>query len=137
MKLAEKYNKPVVIHTRDAIEDTYQILKKHKVKGVIHCFSGSYEMALKFIDLGFYLGIGGVITFKNSKLKDTVLKIGLEHIVLETDSPYLSPEPYRGKKNGPQNIYHIAKYLADLFDTDLKKVEEITSKNATSLFDLK
>lgn len=137
LKLAEKYNKPVVIHTRDAIEDTYQILKKHKVKGVIHCFSGSYEMALKFIDLGFYLGIGGVITFKNSKLKDTVLKIGLEHIVLETDSPYLSPEPYRGKKNGPQNIYHIAKYLADLFDADLEKVEEITSKNATSLFDLK
>lgn len=137
LKLAEKLNLPVVIHSRDAIEDTYRILSKYKVRGVLHCFSGSYEMAMKFIKLGFYLGIGGVITFKNSKLKDVVAKIGLEHIVLETDSPYLSPEPYRGKKNGPQNIYHIASFLADLFNTSIEEVAKITTANACNLFDLK
>lgn len=136
LKLAEKLHMPVVIHSREAIEDTYKILSRHNLKGVIHCFSGSYEMAEKFVKLGFYLGIGGVVTFKNSKLKDTVLKIGLEHIVLETDSPYLSPEPYRGKKNGPQNVYHIASFLADLFDVSLEEVEKITTENAMSLFDL-
>lgn len=137
LKLAEKLNLPVVIHSRDAIEDTYRILSKYKVRGVLHCFSGSYEMAMKFIKLGFYLGIGGVITFKNSKLKDVVAKIGLEHIVLETDSPYLSPEPYRGKKNGPQNIYHIASFLADLFNISIEEVAKITTANACNLFDLK
>ncbi len=137
LKLAEKLNLPVVIHSREAIEDTYTVLSKYKVRGVIHCFSGSYEMAQKFIHLGFYLGIGGVITFKNSKLKDVVSKIGLDHIVLETDSPYLAPEPYRGKKNGPQNIYHIASFIADLFDISVEEVAEITTANAASLFDLK
>lgn len=136
LKIAEKLNMPVIIHSRDAIEDTYKILSRYKLRGVIHCFSGSYEMAKKFVKLGFYLGIGGVVTFKNSKLKDTVLKIGLEHIVLETDSPYLSPEPYRGKKNGPQNIYHIASFLADLFNISLEEVEKITTANAMRLFDL-
>lgn len=136
LKLAEELNLPVVIHSRDSIEDTYNVLSKFHVRGVIHCFSGSYEMAEKFIKLGFYLGIGGVITFKNSKLKHVVEKIGLEHIVLETDSPYLSPEPYRGKKNGPKNIYYIASFLADLFDISIEEVAEITTKNATTLFDL-
>lgn len=137
LRLAEKFNLPVIIHTRDAIEDTYKVLSKFKARGVIHCFSGSYEMAQKFIKLGFYLGIGGVVTFKNSKLKETVLKVGLEHIVLETDSPYLSPEPYRGKKNGPQNIYHIASFLADLFSVSVEEVAKITTENAACLFDLK
>lgn len=137
LKLAEKYNLPVVIHTREAIEETYEILSKFHVRGVIHCFSGSYEMAEKFIKLGFYLGIGGVITFKNSKLKNVVAKIGLDHIVFETDSPYLAPEPYRGKKNGPQNVYHIASYVADLLNMSLEEVEDITTKNAMTLFDLK
>lgn len=137
LKLAEKLNMPVIIHTREAMEDTYNVLSKYNVRGVIHCFSGSYEMANKFIELGFYLGIGGVVTFKNTKLKDTVSKIGLDHIVLETDSPYLSPEPFRGKKNGPQNVYHIASFLADLFSIPLEEVAKITSSNAISLFDLK
>lgn len=137
LKLAEKFDLPVVIHTRDAIEDTYKVLSKFKTRGVIHCFSGSYEMAQKFIKLGFYLGIGGVVTFKNSKLRETVLKVGLEHIVLETDSPYLAPEPYRGKKNGPQNIYHIASFLADLFSVSIEEVAKITTENAIGLFDLK
>ena len=136
LKLAQKLDMPVIIHTRDAMEDTYKILSRYKLRGAIHCFSGSYEMAQKFVKLGFYLGIGGVITFKNSKLKDTILKIGLDHVVLETDSPYLSPEPYRGKKNGPQNIYHVASFLADLFDISLEQVEKITTANAMRLFDL-
>ena len=94
MELAEKYNMPVVIHSRDAIEDTYNILKDYKVKGVIHCFSSSYEMALKFIKLGYKIGIGGVVTFKNSKkLQEIVEKLDLKDILLETDSPYIAPEP--------------------------------------------
>ncbi len=137
LQLAEKLNLPVTIHSRDAIEDTYQILSQYHVKGVIHCFSGSLEMAQKFIKLGFYLGIGGVITFKNSKLKNVIAKIGLEHVVLETDSPYLSPEPYRGKKNGPQNIYHIACFLADLLNISIEEVAKITTTNAMCIFDLK
>lgn len=110
MKLAEKYNMPVIIHSREAALDTYEILKDYKVKGTIHCFSYSYEMAEKFIKLGYKIGIGGVVTFKNSKkLQDIVEKISLEDILLETDSPYLSPEPLRGKKNVPYNTYYVAK----------------------------
>ena len=103
LKLAEKYNKPVIVHCRDAWNDTYNILSKYKVIGVIHAFSGSFEMANMFIKLGFKLGIGGVITFKKCNLKDVVKEIGISNIVLETDSPYLSPEPFRGKRNNPSN----------------------------------
>ena len=92
LKIAEKYNKPVIVHSRDAIEDTYNMLKKYNVKGTIHAFSGSLEMANKFIKLGFKLGIGGVITFKNCRLKDVIKEIDLSNIVLETDSPYMSPD---------------------------------------------
>ena len=104
IEIAIKYNLPVVVHTRDSIQDTFDILKSYKVKGVLHCFSGSYEMAREFIKIGFKLGIGGVLTFKNSKLYEVIEKISLDDIVLETDSPYLSPEPYRGKKNNPYNV---------------------------------
>ena len=94
LDIASKYHKTVVIHSRDAIEDTYNILKNYSVKSIIHCFSSSYEMALKFISIGSMLGIGGVLTFKNSeKLKEIVKKIDISHLVLETDSPYLTPEP--------------------------------------------
>ena len=135
LRIAKKYNLPVVIHTRDAINDTYNILKDEGInKGVIHCYSSSYEMALRFINLGFYLGIGGVITFKNSNLKDVVSKISLNNIVLETDSPYLSPD--RGKKNEPCNILIVANYLAELYDVSFQKVSDITTKNVFSLFDL-
>ena len=136
LSLAEKLNLPVVIHTRDAISDTYEILKEYHVRGVMHCYSGSLEMALKFIDLGFFLGIGGVLTFKNSKLYEVIEKIGLENIVLETDSPYMSPEPFRGKTNESANIPIIAKKLSEIKGIPLEKVAEITTKNAFSLFDL-
>jgi TatD DNase family protein len=132
--LAKKYGLPIVIHTRDAISETYDILKDSGVKGVIHCFSGSLEMAKKFIELGFYLGIGGVVSFSNSKLGDVVREIDLSHIVLETDSPYLSP--FRGVKNEPKNIKVIAERIAFLKGVSVSDVEKITSANAISLFDL-
>ena len=134
LKIAEKYNLPVVIHSRDATCDTINILKKHNVKGIIHCFSGSLETALEYINMGYYLGIGGVVTFKNSKLKDVVLNVSLDHIVLETDSPYLSPD--RGQKNEPKNIKTIAKFIADLKGVSLDYVANVTTNNVKSLFDL-
>ena len=138
MKIAEKYNMPVVIHSREAALDTYKILRDYKVKGTIHCFSYSYEMAEKFIKLGYKIGIGGVVTFKNSKkLQDIVEKISLEDILLETDSPYLSPEPLRGKKNVPYNTYYVAKKIAEIKNVSINEVLTITSNNAIELFDLK
>ena len=138
MKIAEKYNMPVVIHSRDAIEDTYNILKDYKVKGVIHCFSSSLDMAKKFIKLGYKIGIGGVVTFKNSKkLQEVVEGIDLKDIILETDSPYIAPEPLRGTKNVPYNIYYVAKKIAEIKNIDIDEVFTITGENTTSLFDLK
>ena len=136
LELADKYDLPVVIHSRDSIQDVYDILKEHKCRGVIHCFSGSIEMAQLFIDLGFYLGIGGVLTFKNSKLYEVIEAIDLENIVLETDSPYLTPEPFRGKQNNPSNVYYVAKKIAEIKNIDVEKVIEITTKNATRIFDI-
>lgn len=136
LSIAEEYNLPVIIHTRESIMETYNIIKDYKVKGVIHAFSGSYEMAKKFIDLGYKLGIGGVITFKNCNLKDVVSKIDISDIVLETDSPYLSPVPVRGKKNSPLNLIYIAKYIAELKEIEYSEVIKITSLTASQLFDL-
>ena len=136
LALAEKLNLPVVIHTRDAIEDTYQILKEYKVKGVMHCFSGSIEMARKFIDLGFLLGIGGVVTFKNSKLYQVVEQVDLSNIVLETDSPYMAPEPVRGTVNESSNIPFIAEKISNIKGVSVDEVMNITTKNACLLFDL-
>ena len=136
LSLAEKLNMPVVIHTRDAIEDTYEILKEYNVHGVMHCFSGSLEMAKKFIGLGYLLGIGGVVTFKNSNLYKVIEEISLENIVFETDSPYISPEPYRGTINESKNIPIIAKKVSEIKEIPLEKVAEITTKNAINFFDL-
>ena len=137
LELAEKLNLPVVIHTRDAIEDTYQILKEYKVKGVMHCFSGSLEMAKKFIDLGYLLGIGGVVTFKNSKLYQVVESVDLSKIVLETDSPYMAPEPVRGSTNESANIPLIAEKISLIKNIPIEEVMNTTTKNACLLFDLK
>lgn len=136
LELAIKYHLPVVIHSRDATEDTINILKKYKVKGIMHCFSGSIETAKIYIRLGFYLGIGGVVTFKNSNLKKTLEEIPLEKIVLETDSPYLAPEPYRGTQNSSKNIPIIASTIAAVKKVSLEEVEKITSHNAKTLFNL-
>ena len=137
LDLARKYNKTVVIHTRDAIQDTYDILKNYKdLKKVIHCYSGSLEMAREFIKIGCRLGIGGVLTFKNSKLKDVVKEIDLKYILLETDSPFLTPEPFRGTKNEPYNVIYVAKKIAEIKGISLEEVLNITTNNAKEQFDL-
>lgn len=136
LEIAERLNVPVIIHSRDSIGETYEILSQYKVRGVIHCFSGSLEMAKKFINLGFVLGIGGVVTFKNSKLSNVIENIGLENIVLETDSPYLTPEPNRGKTNESSNIPHIAEKIASIKNVSTEEVMKITTQNAILLFDL-
>lgn len=138
LDLAVKHQMPVVIHCRDAIQELYDILSQYKgkVKGVIHCFSGSYEMARAFIELGFVLGIGGVFTFKNSKLYQVVEKIPLSSIVLETDSPYLTPEPHRGEMNESKYIPLIAEKIAQIKGISLSEVEKITTDNAKRVFDL-
>ena len=136
LSMAEELNLPVVIHSRDAVKDTIDILKKYKVKGIIHCFSGSLEVANIYISMGFKLGIGGVLTFKNSKLSNVIEKISLENIVLETDSPYLTPEPFRGKTNSSKYIPIIAQKIADIKDTSLESVSTTTLENTYNLFDL-
>ena len=134
--IAEKNNIPVIIHSRDATQDTINIIKKYKVNGVIHSFSGSLETAKEYIKLGFLLAINGVITFKNSKLKEVIKEISLDNIVLETDSPYLSPEPYRGKQNNPSNIINIAKYICNLKNITLEELSEITNNNIKRIFNI-
>ena len=136
IELAEKYDLPVVIHSRDSIQDVYDILKEHHTRGVIHCFSGSLEMAELFIKLGFYLGIGGVLTFKNSKLKEVITELSLDNIVLETDSPYLAPEPYRGHTNYPQNIKIIAQCLRKIKEVTLDEVTTKTTDNVNKIYNL-
>lgn len=139
INLAKKYNKPIVVHTRDSINDVYEILKEYGdgLKIDIHCFSSSLEMANLFIKLGCRLGIGGVLTFKNNeKLKEIVKKIPLENILLETDSPFLTPEPNRGKRNEPYNVYYVALCIADLKDLSVGEILKKTTENAISQFDL-
>lgn len=137
LKIAQEMNMPVVIHSRDAFQDTYDILNKYNLKGIIHCFNGSIEVADLYIKLGYCLGIGGVVTFKNSKLSNVVEKIPLTNIVLETDSPYLTPEPYRGKENTPAFIPIVVDKIAEVKKISTKEVEKITTNNVFRIFDLK
>lgn len=138
VRLALKYNMPIVVHSREAIQDTYDILKKYKVKGSIHCFSSSLEMAKEFIKLGYKIGVGGTLTFKNSKkIQDIVKQLDLKDILLETDSPYLTPEPYRGKRNKPSNVYYVALKVSQLKNIDVDEVLKQTNNSAIDMFDLK
>lgn len=139
INIAKKYNKCIVVHSRDALNDTYEILKEYGqgLKIDIHCFSSSLEMANDFIKIGCKLGIGGVLTFKNnSKLKEVIKNIDLSNIVLETDSPFLTPEPFRGKQNEPYNIIYVAKEIAKLKNIEVEEVLKSTTNNAISQFDL-
>ena len=136
LRLAEKYEFPVIVHNRDATFDVIDILRKYNVKGVIHSFSGSYETAKELVDMGYFLGINGVVTFKNSKLGEVLKKIGLENLILETDSPYLTPHPFRGEKNDPAKVKVIAEYLADLFHKNIVEIEKITNENVVRIFDI-
>lgn len=136
LDIARKYNKPIIVHSRECIQDTYDILKMSNVEGIMHCYSGSVEMAREFIKIGFYLGIGGVSTFKNaSRLVDVIKEIPMEYIVLETDSPYLSPEPYRGKRNEPINVGVILQKICDIKGLEYKQASDVTTKNVLRLFD--
>lgn len=136
LKLAEKYNKPVIIHSRDATLDTIETIKKYKVRGVIHSFSGSLETANIYLKLGFLLGVNGVITFKNCNLKDVIKEIPLEKIVLETDSPYLTPVPFRGERNDSSHINEIAEFVASLKGVSMEHLANITNENIHQVFDI-
>ncbi len=136
---AKEKKLPLILHTRDAMYDTIDVIKscqEGNLKGIFHCFSGSYEQAKEIMKLGFLMGIGGVLTYKNSKLPETLSKIPLEYIVLETDSPYLSPVPFRGKRNEPAYIPLISQKLAEIYNCTIEKIAEVTTLNAKKLFGL-
>jgi len=137
IELAKKYQLPIVVHMRDSFDETYSLIKTHsspELSGVFHCFTGNLEQAQKIIEMNFMLGIGGVVTFKNSGLDEVVKEIDLEHIVLETDSPFLAPVPFRGKRNESAYIKLIAKKIADIKNITVEEVAEITTHNANKLF---
>ena len=137
MELAQEVNLPVIIHSRDAAQDTIEILKQFPANGVIHCYSYTKESAKKFLKMGYYFGIGGVLTFKNAKkLKEAVMEIPMDRILLETDSPYLAPEPNRGKRNSSLNIPYVVKELAQLKGITEEEVINITTENTKRLFHL-
>ena len=130
---------PVIIHSREAAADTMEIMKDHAagMNAVIHCYSYSPEMAREYVKMGYFIGIGGVVTFKNSKkLKEVVREIPLESIVLETDCPYLSPEPFRGKRNSSLNLPYVVQVIADLKETTCENVIQTTDENARRLYHL-
>lgn len=137
LNIANKLKLPVIIHCRDAINDCYKIVKTTNNKGVMHCFSSSLEMAKEFIKLGYYIGIGGVVTFKNSKeIKEIAKSVDLNKIVSETDSPYLTPEPFRGKLNKPGYTKYVVEEIAKLRNENIAKVKLILEENANQLFNL-
>lgn len=139
IRLAIKYNLPLIIHCRDAINDTYEMLLKYKgqVRFVMHCYSGSKEMAIQFLKIGAYFGIGGVLTFKNAKeIKEVVKIIPLDHLLIETDCPYLAPTPYRGKRNESSYVLYVLNELAAILGQDVKEVERILDYNSNTFFNL-
>jgi TatD DNase family protein len=134
---ALKYNLPIVIHSRDAIDECIAIVEEYPgLNGIFHCFSGNLSQAVRIIQTGFLMGIGGVVTFKNAGLDKVVEKIGMHHLVLETDAPYLAPVPYRGKRNEPSYTKLVAEKISLICQTTLETVEEITTRNARNLFRL-
>lgn len=140
LELAEKKGLPVVIHSRDAARDTLDIIKEQnagRTGGVIHCFSYGPELAKEYLNLGFYLGIGGVITFKNArKLKEVVEYMPMDRLVLETDCPYLAPEPFRGQRNSSLNLPYVVKAISEIKGISQEEIMEITFKNAETLYRL-
>lgn len=136
LKMSIKTHKPVIIHNRDATGDLINLLRKYNTKGIIHCFNGSKETAEIFIKLGYKLGIGGVITFKNCKLKEEIKNIVPSAFLLETDAPYLTPEPYRGSQNEPKYLIYTLKVLANSLNLDEEKLSDILESNFHELFDI-
>lgn len=140
LALAKKIKKPVIIHSRNAAKDTYDIMvseKASEIGGIVHCYSYSPQMALDYVEMGFYIGIGGVVTFKNGKkMKEVVEALPIERIVLETDSPYLSPEPNRGKRNSSLNLPYVAAKIAEIKNLAYDEVVETTMRNAKKVYRL-
>jgi TatD DNase family protein len=140
IEVAKKLQLPIIVHSREASKDTMDIIKSTDAKqigGVIHCYSGSVELAREYVKMGFYIGVGGVVTFKNaSKLKEVVKEISIDNILLETDSPYLSPVPNRGKRNDSSNLKYIAEEIAKLKDITYDEVLTSTYANAKRLFEV-
>lgn len=140
LELSHELDLPVIIHTRDAMGDTYDILKEFegRVRGVMHCYTGSIEMAEKFMKLGFYISIAGPVTFKNAvNVREMAKQIPLERLLIETDSPYLAPVPNRGKRNDPTNVRYVADMLANLKEIQIDKIIEHSRENTVELFSLK
>ena len=140
LELARRHNLPIIIHSREAAADTMEIMKAHAqgLEGVIHCYSYSREQAEEYVKMGFYIGIGGVLTFKNAKkLKEVAAAIPLERIVLETDCPYLAPEPFRGKRNQSSYIRYVAEKLAEIKGMTAEEVIAVTEENAKKMYRLK
>ncbi len=138
IEIAKKHDIPIVIHARDAYEDTFHILQQSAHRGVMHCYSGSVEMAKRFVEVGFDISLAGPVTFKNAKIpKDVAMKIGIDHLMIETDCPYLTPHPFRGKLNEPANVVYIAQEIAKLKDMEIDDVARITAFNAKELFGIK
>ncbi|MDD8049535.1 MAG: TatD family hydrolase [Thomasclavelia sp.] len=136
--IAKKHNKPISIHCRDAYEDTYNILKETNHYGILHCYSGSVEMAKRFIELGYYISLAGPVTFKNAKkVKEVAKEIPLDRLLIETDCPYMAPTPLRGTTNEPANVIYIAKEIANLKGISEEEVEDQTTKNALKIFNIK
>lgn len=134
---AKQRKLPIIIHCREAFDEIYEILlaeNDDELRGIFHCFTGTEQQAQQVIELGFYLGIGGVLTYKNSGLAESIKNIELKHIVLETDSPYLSPVPHRGKPNESAYLIHVAQKLAELKNCSLEQIATITSENAVKIF---
>jgi TatD DNase family protein len=136
IELALQYGIPIVIHCRESFYQIMEVLKEFKTlpKGIFHCFSGTYEQAVKTLELGFLLGIGGVLTFKNAGLDKVIEKIDLKHLVLETDAPYLAPVPFRGKRNEPSHMLEVVKKLSQIRNVSPEEIALITSANAKNLF---
>lgn len=135
LELAKKHDVPVVIHSRDALNDTYEVLAKSGVKGIMHCYSGSVEMAKRFVQLGYYISLAGPVTFKNARVpKEVAGAIPLEYLLVETDSPYMAPTPLRGTVNEPKNVMYTAGEVAKLKNLAVEEVAQQTTKNAFNAF---
>ena len=137
VKLAKKRKLPIVIHVRNSFKEVFKIVKEEQdgnLRGIFHCFTGNEKEAAKVVDLGFLLGIGGVVTFKNSNLEKVIGKSDLSNLVLETDSPYLAPVPKRGRRNESSYLVYVAQKIAEIFDVPVEKVAEVTTANARNLF---
>jgi TatD DNase family protein len=136
--LSQQVNKPVIVHTREARDDTLTLIRQHgddTIGGVLHCFTESWEMARQALDLNYYISFSGIVTFKNAaELREVVKQVPLERILVETDSPYLAPIPYRGKKNVPQYVVEVAECVAELKEVSFEELAEVTTRNFDNLF---